>query len=113
MWWWWTLGGLCVCAALLTLWHYVTELTLGENSSRFAGAVLAGGAYFYAARLVWAVSIWAQVLVLIALAALAVVAGRRAWASQEDEFWKAAESSGGLLAAAGFLVLASYLFSLT
>ena len=111
--WWWILGGLCVCAALFILWYYVTELTLGEHSSRFAGTVLAGGAYFYVARFTWSVSIWAQALVLTALAALALRFGYRAWDKKEDEFKKAAASSVGLLFAAGFLVLASYLFSLT
>jgi hypothetical protein len=111
--WWWILGGLCVCATLLILWRFVTKLTLGKDSSRCAGAVLAGGAYFYVARFTWSVSIWAQALVLIALAAFAVVFAYRAWINKEDEVKKAVASSVGLLFAAGFLVLASYLFSLT
>jgi hypothetical protein len=110
--WWWILGGLCVVAALVTLGFLVTELTLGKEASRFAGAILAGGAYFYASRFTWSVSIWAQALVLGALAIFAIVCGVRAWNKRADEFQKAVESSGGLVLAAGLLVLASYLFSL-
>lgn len=43
MWLFWIGGGICVGVAVLVLWRYVTQLTLGEYSSRFVGAGFAAG----------------------------------------------------------------------
>lgn len=112
MWLFWIGGGICVGVAVLVLWRYVTQLTLGEYSSRFVGAGFAAGAYFYAARFFWTdTSVWLQGLVPLALAVFAGFCAIRAWRNRPEEFQVALESSFGLAVAVGLLVAASFLFS--